>query len=138
MPVGGSQNRFCIIDPIGGDVVIRLQANQALRAGSDFTLLAEDGKTIRAHWKMAAGDTGSSDHPLGVPGPSLDGNTLQWEILCCSSVAGITSGAVEVIVLQGGVSSPMTKVAHWDLPDVPACADGMGIPINASLSFRLK
>jgi hypothetical protein len=141
MPVEGSQNRFCIIDGGGGDVVIRLQANNALRAGADFVLLASDGQTTRDHWPMAAGDTGSSDHALtkpGVPVSSLDGNTAKWEILCCSTVPTVDSGAVEVVVLQAGVSCPLTKPAHWDLTNVPACGGGKAIPINASLTFRFK
>jgi hypothetical protein len=138
MPVTGAQNRFCIIDGSGGQVVIRLQANQALHAGGDFSLEANDGTTIRDAWQMAAGDTGASDHVIGLLPPSLDGNTLRWEILCCSGLAGVDSGAVEVVVLQGGVSCPMTKPAHWDLTDVPDCETGTAKPIRASLTFRLK
>jgi len=128
----GTQGRVCTIDRAGGDVIIRLRATNALRAGADFALLGPDGATQRDRWKMATGDTGTSDHTLtspGLPVSSLDGNTLKWEVLCCSTVPGLEQGAADV---------PSIPPAHWDLTNVPNCATGKATPINASLVFRFK
>ena len=137
----GTQGRVCTIDRAGGDVIIRLRATNALRAGADFALLGPDGATQRDRWKMATGDTGTSDHTLtspGLPVSSLDGNTLKWEVLCCSTVPGLEQGAADVIVLQSGAACPSIPPAHWDLTNVPNCATGKATPINASLVFRFK
>jgi len=139
MAADGSPNRFCIIDGAGGDLVIRLQASSALRAGADFALLVADGQTVRDRWKMAAGDSGSADHPLtgpAIPVSSLDRNALKWQVKVCALLGD--SGAVEIVVLQTGVSCPMTKPAHWDLSNVPNCDTGDAVPITASLTFRFK
>lgn len=134
-----SPKRVCSIKASGGDVIVRLQASNALRAGADFVLRTAAGAE-RDKWKMEAGDKGAADRRLtgsAITVSSLDRNTLTWQILVCSFVPAIQKGIVEVRVLQDGVDCPMTKPARWELAQVPGCEGAEAIPIDASLEFKL-
>jgi hypothetical protein len=134
-----STTRVCSIKGTGGDVIVRLQASNALRAGADFILRTSAGAE-RDKWKMEAGDKGAADRSLtgsGITVSSLDHNTLTWQILVCSFVPAIQKGTVEVKVLQDGVACPMNKPARWELAQVPGCEGAEAVPIDASLEFKL-
>ena len=89
---------------------------------------------------MATGDQGFDEHTVtgpGIPVPSLDHNTMTWEILVCSFIPGIDSGVVEIVVRQDGAPCPMTKPARWNLTNVPSCDSGQATPIDSALEYRV-
>jgi hypothetical protein len=129
---------FCIIDPGGGPVSVVLQANNLLAVGSEFAVWAADGTTRRESWKLTAGAAGSGTHAIGLAPQALGDFYLSWELAVCSLHAAVDAGAVEIVLMQNGVSCPVTKDLHWTLEEVPQC-DAAGdnvIKIQRSLRFK--
>ena len=130
MPTTAAQKRSCVINAEGGPLSVKLLANNALRAGADFRIVAIAGGTPRETWKMRAGDTGMGSQDVNSSPQTLDGNIMAWEILVCAMISNIDVGAVEIQVHQDGVSCPMTKPAQWSLERVPACDRQVLQPIS--------
>src|SRR6266850_8370968 len=133
-------NRVCTIDGGGGDVIIRLRANNGLRAAAELEV-TDGGGASRDMWKMASGDSGSVEHTLTgvtITVPSLEANALRWAILVCASIPAARAGAVDIDVLQDGKTCPLVPAAHWALTNTPDCDSGSATPINAALTFKLK
>ncbi len=138
MPASSPQRRFCIVNPGGGPITVRLLANNALRAGADFRIvrMKTERKEVRETWKLAAGDTGAGEHEVSLRPRSLDGHVMAWQVLVCSVVPAIDRGTVEIQVLQDGVTCPVTKPAQWGLERVPRCAGrARPISIRGNLTF---
>ena len=129
------QRRYCIVNPDGGALSVRLQATNALRAGADFKLRPESGQPAVEAWKQAAGDSGSSEHALEIKAKDTEHHVLSWEILVCALVPAIDQGTVEVQVMQDGASCAMTKLAQWQLEGVPGCATNKQDSIKGNLVF---
>ena len=131
------QRRFCVVNPDGGALVLRLQATSAFRAGADFKLRPEPGQPVIETWKQAAGDSGSSDHEIALAPKDVDQHVLGWEILVCAFVPAIDQGTVEVQVMQDGANCAMTKLAQWQLEKVPRCATNKQDSIKGNLVFLI-
>jgi len=130
------QRRFCVVNPDGGPLVLRLQATSAFRAGADFQLRLA-GKPVVETWKQAAGDSGASDHDITLGPKEVDQHVLAWEILVCAMVPAIDQGIVEVQVMQDGANCAMTKLAQWQLEKVPGCATNKQDSIKGNLVFLI-
>ncbi|HXG44066.1 MAG TPA: hypothetical protein VNJ71_04820 [Gemmatimonadales bacterium] len=131
MPASGPQRRFCIVNPGGGSLTVRLLANQALRAGADFRIvrMKPEKKEVREVWKLVAGDTGVGEHEVKLKPRSLGSNVMAWQVLVCSLIPGVEAGTVEIQVVQDGVTCPVTKPTQWALERVPRC-EGRARPLS--------
>lgn len=129
--------RYCILNPNGGPITIRISANNALRASGNFSIQTKslDNWQVTEQWQQAAGDTGSSDHTVQTAPAALEGKAFAGLINCCALLANADMGAVEIQVLQNGVSLPLTKPMHWNLTGVPNCNSGNAQQFNTSLIF---
>jgi len=120
MPNIENEMRFCIINPQGGPVTIRLEANNALRAVGKFALF-DAGNQPQEQWPMKAGDTGSADFTIQTPPQSLKRMVMTWAVLCCSMLPAVDRGIVSIQILQDGAPCPLTKTALWVLTDIANC-----------------
>ena len=130
-----SQKRHCIIDPQGGEVSLQLKVNNGIRAGAGFNLLLKEDNSIKEQWRMKTGDDGSDEYVLKLNTKELSNCGITWEILCCSLIPAVESGRAEIVVKQDNDLLPMTKLAAWNISDVPNCSDNKTVSIKSVLIF---
>lgn len=126
--------RFCIINPNGGTLTVRLYANNMTQSGADFLL--EDSTSMELDsWKAASGAAGHDEHVVKAVVATLSGATLRWEILVCALSPNANDANIEIQVLQDGAPCQLTKPTSWALTDVPTCQSGHTTAIHGSLTF---
>ena len=135
MPLASSPKRFCMIDPAGGALTVRLQASIRLAAGAAFNVLVPGGGVIES-FKLSAGAVGAAQHELVTSPAALVGNGLAWNIQLCSVEARVDEGTVEVDILQDGVTCQMTIPARYHFTDVPDCEAARNNVISQKGSTR--
>ena len=134
-----STKRFCVINPDGGEIMVRLQANNTLIAGGNFTVFNSAGASIN-QFTMQTGSTGMATGTIALPASQLQGCTLSWVLLCCAAVSTFDQGTVTMDFLQDGGICALTKAAQWALTDVAACdnSNNTATQIKGAASFSLS
>jgi hypothetical protein len=127
---------FCMIAPNDEPIIVTLRATGLIRAAGTFWVLDEDGKTVIENWPLAAGDSGTAERLIARAPTMLHHGWLTWDIEVCSVHGAQDNGAVEVVLIQHGVSCPITKPQRWDLTGLPQCSSGSTIPIRRGVQFH--
>jgi hypothetical protein len=117
---GTSTKRFCVISPDGGQITVRLQADNTLIAGGNFTVFNPAGASIN-QFSMQTGSAGMATEIIDLPVGQLQGCMLSWALLCCAGVSTFDAGTVTMDFIQDDAVCPLTKAAQWELTNVPAC-----------------
>jgi hypothetical protein len=120
MTISNSAIRFCVLNRSGGPLEVVLTATNTLQAGARFNVVPPDG-SVAEEFRLASGAAGEQRRQLQTAASVLERGGLTWTILCCSILAQVETGVVEVSVLQDGVRCPMTVDARYSFVDVPQC-----------------
>jgi hypothetical protein len=120
MAASNSAIRFCIVNPDGGPLGVTLAATNTLQSGAKFNVIGPN-KSVAERFELGTGAAGAAEHQLQTAPSLLDRGGLTWTILCCSIMAQVDKGIVEVTITQDGVRCPMTVEARYSFVDVPEC-----------------
>ena len=133
-----SEPRRCVLDPEGGPVTVRLEADNLLRAVGAFALYDATNQK-RLSWKMAAGDEGIADKELeGITPSSLKDNKLTLRLRCCSLSPQADKGRLAIQIIQRGSARPLFPLAQWEIKEVPHCEGGQAVELTDRLLFILE
>lgn len=137
MPPQAHTLRFCIIDRDAGPVTVQLRANNGLQCGAEFKVIITDTGTVET-FELATGAPGTAERNIATEPTRLLEGGLSWEFLVCSLSAQVDAGRVEIVLLQDGVSCPLTKPTSWLVEQIPECAAAQDnvVAQRGSLIFR--
>ena len=127
---------FCMIAPNDELIVVTLRATGLIRAAGTFWVLDEDGKTVVETLAACGRRSGTAERHIARVPTMLNHGWLTWDIEVCSVHGAQDNGAVEVVLIQHGVSCPITKAQRWDLTGLPQCSSGSTIPIRRGVQFH--
>jgi hypothetical protein len=123
-------DKRCEIERHGGELTVRLTADNLLSAGARMFLVNPQNQVV-SEWTMAVGDDGVDDHPIkGFAPADLKGFWIEWVVRACARHPNVETGTVEVVILQDGALQPILPEARWEPDSVPQCSSGTAFRIE--------
>lgn len=130
--------RFCIIDPMGGPVIVKLYVGNSVVAGGDFLLRNVLGKQDVDNFKLTAENLSISTYRLPFQPKDMNQFKLGWHILVCTLDARIENGRVDIQIQQRNAACKLSAPAKYDLTALPPCKLNATTHIDGSMTFVVR
>lgn len=99
-----SNSNYCLINPQGGSIEVRLSVNNGIRTGSLFVLweMKNDKWVEKESFKLITGDDGLDEHILLEKPEEIENDALAWNIQACAQIEGANRGEFITSIFQDG------------------------------------
>ncbi|KAA1244580.1 hypothetical protein [Aquimarina sp. RZ0] len=128
------KSNYCLIDPDGGSLAVKITANNGIRTGSIFVLWEIKNGTWEKQEKFQAvtGDDGIGHFLINKTPDSLENKSLAWSINTCSSIANVTRGEISISITQDSIERWKKESSRL----VPKCEDGKQLQFGNHVIFK--
>lgn len=133
--------RYCVLDLQGGQITIKVKANNGLRTGTKFALWEKNAQGDWVKYKeyeLSTGDSGSASVTLDEDVSTLERHGLNWLIQVCSFIPGVENGVIRMSIEQDNGPCQITKPLEWSRTNLQNCETGELKQISSSLQFLFK
>lgn len=131
-------SRFCIIDPNGGPLIVKLYAGNSVAAGGDFLLHNSIAKQDVDNFKMTVENLAITTYRLPFHPKDMNQFKLAWHILVCALDHRIDKGRVDIQIHQRNVACKLNAPAKYDLTNLPPCKLKATVHLDGSLTFVVR
>ncbi|MGY3791344.1 hypothetical protein [uncultured Aquimarina sp.] len=128
------KSNYCLIDPDGGSLKVRVTANNGIRSGSIFVLWElQNGKWEKKEkFNVITGDDGVDEFILLEKPNEIENDSLAWSINACSSIPNVLRGEFSITVIQDGKNRWTKQSSRL----VPKCSDGKQLKFGNHVIFK--
>ncbi|MFD2564223.1 hypothetical protein [Aquimarina rubra] len=128
------KSNYCLIDPDGGSLKVRVTANNGIRSGSVFILWEiQNGKWEKKEkFNVITGDDGVDEFILLEKPDDIENDSLAWSINACSSINNVERGEFSITIIQDGKDRWKKESSRL----VPKCSDGKQLQFGSHVIFK--
>jgi len=128
------KSNYCLVDPDGGSLKIRVTANNGIRSGSIFILWElKNGKWGKKEkFKVITGDDGVDEFILLEKPNEIENDSLAWSINACSSINNVERGEFSITIIQDNTNRWKKESSRL----VPKCSDGKQLKFGSHVIFK--
>ena len=126
--------RECKIDLSGGEITVKLSADNGIISGGDFSIYDFNTGAVILSFKMHIDTTGTASHDVPLPAADLVDKVLSWQVLNCSPIITDKSN-LDIAIYQDDKFCTVNPPAHYALKNIPNCAVGQALPVKGGLHF---
>jgi len=128
------KSNYCLIDPDGGSLKVRVTANNGIRSSSIFILWeVQDGKWVKKEkFKVITGDDGVDEFILLEKPDEIENDSLAWSINSCSFINNVERGEFNITIIQDGKDRWKKESSRL----VPRCSEGKQLKFGSHVIFK--
>ena len=119
-------SNYCLINPQGGLIEVRLSGNNGIRSSAIFYLgkpKAPNGFDIVEQHDAKSGDSGSIKFTLSTKSSLLSNYAMAWSVNACSHIPQIDNGILKIEFWQDGNKCKTVRNTTY-YGKFPQCSDG--------------
>ncbi|MHA7056175.1 hypothetical protein ACWGOQ_0003075 [Aquimarina sp. M1] len=128
------KSNYCLIDPDGGTLKVRVTANNGIRSGSVFILWElQNGKWEKKEkFNVITGDDGVDEFILLEKPDDIENDSLAWSINTCSAISNVIRGEFSITIIQDGKNRWKKDSSRL----IPKCSDGKQLKFGSHVIFK--
>lgn len=128
------KSNYCLIDPDGGSLKVKVTANNGIRTGAIFVLWEiQHGQWVQKEkFQVSTGDDGTDEFLITEKPVNLENNSLAWSINACSSISHVDRGEFTIVITQEDTERYKKKSSRL----TPKCEDGKQLQFGSHMIFK--
>lgn len=130
--------KYCFIDPLKGQIIMTLTAEEEFIAGGDFKIINTETKETIEEWKLTADFGRPTIYKIQTDADELHKAKLVWNVLICTKNANRFEGKLGIKFFQKRKPCKMSSPSSYILLNVPPCALQSAENLTGSLFFIVK